>query len=137
MQEKYLKYVQWMLYGFMGISAILTVLFYLNPNPDMMLYWGYLLVILSIIVVLAISIMGMLKNPKGSKKVVIIIALMIILGFVSYAASTNTLSPDQLERYSITPSQVKLVGAGLLLTYFIMAGAVGVFIYTSLYKFFK
>jgi hypothetical protein len=59
------------------------------------------------------------------------------LVFFSYAVSENTLSQDQLDRYSMTPNQVRLVGAGLLMTYIIMAGAIGVFIYTSLYKFFK
>jgi NADH:ubiquinone oxidoreductase subunit 6 (subunit J) len=138
MTEKKLKYVQWLLYGIMAISAILTLLFYLNPGqPDLMLYWGYVLVIFSIVVTLTISFTNIIKNPKGSMKVVVIVAIMLILGFISYAISDNTLSTDQLEKYSLTPNGVRMVGAGLIMTYFIMIGAIGVFIYTSLIKFLK
>jgi len=135
--EKKLKLVQWLLYAFMGISVLLTILFYINSNPDMMLYWGYVLVILSLIVVLTISITNIVKNPKGSIKMLVIVAIMLIMGFISYAISDNTLSPDQLEKYSLTATGVKMVGASLIMTYMIMVGAIGVFLYTSLYRFLK
>jgi hypothetical protein len=130
MIEKRLKYVQWLLYALMGISALFIILFYLNSsNPDLILYWMYAIAIL--------SITGIVKNPKGSFKVVIIVGIGLLLGLISYAMSKNTLAPDQLEKYSLTPNNVRLVGAGLLMTYFIMIGAIGVFIYTSVIKYFK
>ena len=138
MTEKKFKYIQWMLYGLMAISAIFTILFYLNPSsPDILLYWGYALFIFSGIVVLTVSISGMLKNPKGSYKVLIIVGGIVVLAILSYALSSNTLTPIELEKYSITAKGVKMVGAGLLMTYFIGLGAIGVFIYTSLYRYFK
>jgi hypothetical protein len=137
MQEKNLKYVQWLLYGLMGISALLTLLFYINPKPDLMLYWGYFLAILSIVIVLGISLMQILKNPKGSLKTLITVGVIVFLALISYAISNNTLTPDQLERAKITANGVKMVGAGLIMTYLIMVIAIGVFIYTSLYKLFK
>jgi len=138
MDQKNFKRVQWLLYGLMAISAIFTLLFYLNPaNPDLILYWGYVLVILSGVIILTIVIAGIVKNPRGSGKVVVIAAIMLIVGFISYAISDNTLSPEQLEKYSLTPNGVRMVGAGLLMTYFIMIGAIGVFVYTSLIKFLK
>jgi len=138
MTEKKLKLVQWLLYGIMGISAIFTVLFYLNPsNPDLMLYWGYTLAIFSGVVTLATALTNIAKNPKGSIKVLIIVAIGLILGFISYAMSKNTLAPDQLEKYNLTPNNVRMVGAGLLMTYFIMLGAIGVFIYTSVIRYFR
>lgn len=138
MIEKRLKYVQWMLYGLMGITALLIVMFYMNSsNPDLILYWMYAIAILSIGIILAIVIAGIVKNPKGSIKVVIIVAIGLFLGLISYAMSKNTLAPDQLEKYNLTPNNVRMVGAGLLMTYFIMLGAIGVFIYTSVIKYFK
>ena len=138
MIEKKLKLVQWLLYGIMGISALFIVLFYLNPsNPDLILYWMYTIAILSLAIILAIVIAGIVKNPKGSGKVVVIVAIMLFLGLISYVMSKNTLAPDQLEKYNLTPNNVRLVGASLLMTYFIMAGAIGVFIYTSVIKYFK
>lgn len=138
MIEKRLKYVQWMLYGLMGITALLIVMFYMNSsNPDLILYWMYAIAIISIGIILAIVIAGIVKNPKGSIKVVIIVAIGLLLGLISYAMSKNTLAPDQLEKYNLTPNNVRMVGAGLLMTYFIMLGAIGVFIYTSVIKYFK
>ena len=137
MQEKNLKYVQWMLYGFMGISAFLVLLFYINSNPDLMLYWGYFLAILSIVLTLALSLVQIFKSGKGSMKTLITVGIIIVLALFSYMVSKNTLSPDQLERYSISANGVKMVGAGLIMTYIIMMIAVGVFIYTSIYRFLK
>jgi len=138
MIDKQLKYVQWLLYALMGISALFIVLFYLNSsNPDLILYWMYTIAILSLAIILAIVITGIVKNPKGSLKVVIIVGIGLLLGLISYAMSKNTLAPDQLEKYSLTPNNVRMVGAGLLMTYFIIIGAIGVFIYTSVIKYFK
>jgi hypothetical protein len=138
MKEKNFKYIQWLLYAIMGISALFTILFYMSPaNPDILLYWMYALLILSILVTLTSSLINMIKNPKGSLKIVGVVAIIIVLGFISYAASKNTLSPAMLEKYNITANGVKMVGAGLLMTYFIMIIAIGVFIYTSLSRFFK
>jgi len=138
MNERKFKLVQWLLYGIMGISAIFTLLFYLNPSsPDLILYWGYTLAILSGVIILTIVIGGIVKNPKGSMKVVIIVGIGLLLGLISYAMSKNTLAPDQLEKYDLTANGVKMVGAGLLMTYFIMVIAIGVFIYTSVIRYFK
>jgi hypothetical protein len=138
MIEKRLKYVQWLLFGLMGISALLIVIFYMNSsNPDLILYWMYTIAIISIAIILAIVIAGIVRNPKGSFKVLIIVAIGLLIGLISYALSKNTLAPDQLEKYNLTPNNVRLVGAGLLMTYFIMLGAIGVFIYTSVIKYFK
>jgi NADH:ubiquinone oxidoreductase subunit 6 (subunit J) len=138
MTEKKFKLIQWLLYGLMAISALFTVLFYFNPSsPDILLYWGYALVIFSGVVVLTVSINGMLKNPKGSYKVLLIVVGIFVLGILSYALSSNTLTPIELEKYSITAKGVKMVGAGLLMTYFIGIIAIGVFLYTALSRFIK
>ena len=138
MNEKKLKLIQWMLYILMGISALLTILFYFNPSsPDVLLYWGYILVIISGIVILAVSIGALLSNPKGSTKVLVVVVGMVLLAIVSYLLSSNTLTPTELERYSISPNGVRWVGAGLLMTYIIGLIAFGVFIYTSLSRFYK
>ncbi|MFA4863097.1 MAG: hypothetical protein WC605_04895 [Bacteroidales bacterium] len=138
MNEKNFKYVQWLLYGLMAISAIFVLLFYLNPaKPDLLLYWGYSLFIFAVVVTLTVSLVNIVKNPKGSVKVLVILAIILFLGFISYALSKNNLTPDQLEKYNITASGVKMVGTGLIMTYSIMAIAIGVFIYTSVIRIIK
>jgi NADH:ubiquinone oxidoreductase subunit 6 (subunit J) len=138
MNEKNFKYVQWLLYGLMAISALFVLLFYMNPaKPDLLLYWGYALFIFSVAVTLTVALIGIIQNPKGSVKVLVIIAIVLFLGFISYALSKNNLSPEQLEKYNITANGVRMVGTGLIMTYSIMVIAIGVFIYTSLIRFIK
>jgi uncharacterized membrane protein HdeD (DUF308 family) len=133
MKEKNFKYIQWLLYAIMGLSALFTILFYMSPaNPDLLLYWMYALLILSGVVTLASSLINIIKNPKGSLKIVGVIAIIIVLGIISYAVS-----PEMLEKYKISANGVKMVGAGLMMTYFIMIIAFGVFVYTSFSRFFK
>jgi NADH:ubiquinone oxidoreductase subunit 6 (subunit J) len=138
MNEKNFKYVQWLLYGLMAISALFVLLFYMNPaKPDLLLYWGYALFIFSVAVTLTVAFIGIIQNPKGSVKVLVIIGIVLFLGIISYALSKNNLSPEQLEKYNITAGGVRMVGAGLIMTYSIMAIAIGVFIYTSVIRFIK
>jgi hypothetical protein len=62
---------------------------------------------------------------------------MIVLGVLSYVMSSNTYGPAMLEKYQITANGVKMVGAGLIMTYLILAIAVGTLIYASVSKFLK
>ena len=138
MAEKKLKLIQWLLYALMAVSALLTIIFYMNPSsPDIILYWGYALVIFAIAVILIVSISSMLKNPKSSYKALVVVAGMILLAIITYALSKNTLTPNELEKYSISANGVKWVGAGLLTTYIIGIIAIGVFVYTSIYRILK
>jgi hypothetical protein len=138
MNERNFKLVQWLLYGLMGISAVLTIIFYINPaNPDIILYWGYILFFLSLGILLSISLINIIKNPKGSLKVMIIVAAMVIIGIIAYVLSKNTLNPIQMEKYGVSAGTVRMVGASLIMLYVIMAISIGVLIYTSLNKFFK
>jgi uncharacterized membrane protein len=138
MFEKKFKIIQWLLYGLMAISALLGILFYINPsNPDVLIYWGYALFIVAAVITLGLSLLNMIRNPKGSMKVLIIVAVMVVIAIISYAMSKNTLSPTDLEKYKISASSVRMVGAGLYMTYVITIVAIGVFIYTSISKFIK
>jgi len=138
MNEKKFKLVQWLLYGLMAVSALLTIIFYMNPsNPDIILYWGYILFIVAVAVTLIIALMNILKNPKASFKALLMVVAMVVVGFIAYSISKNTLTPTQMEKYHVTASTVKMVSAGLILTYLMMIVAVAVFIYTAISKFFK
>jgi hypothetical protein len=97
----------------------------------------YFLLILSGVVTLTLAGYNIFKNPKGSMKVVIVIGVIIVLGFLSYALSSNNYPQALLEKYNISANGVKMVGASLIMTYFIMIIAIGVFIYTSLSRLFK
>jgi hypothetical protein len=120
------------------LSALFVLLFYLSPsNPDMLLFWMYALLIFSGVIILSVSIFGMVKNPKGSYKALVYIVGIVILGILSYVFAKNSYGPDLLEKYNISASGVKMVGAGLTMTYFILAISIGTLLYSSVSKFFK
>ena len=138
MIDKYFKYVQWLLYLLMGLSALFVILFYISPsNPDMLLYWMYALLIFSGVVILGVSAYGMIKNPKGSYNAMIYLAALIVLGILTYVFAKNNYGPAMLEKYKISANTVKMVGAGLTMTYIILAFSIGVLIYSNVSKFFK
>jgi len=138
MGDKYFKYVQWLLYLLMGLSALFVIMFYISPsNPDLLLYWMYALLIFSIAVILSVSVFAMIKNPKGSYKALLAVAGLIVLALLTYLFSKNTYSPVLLEKYSISANTVRWVGAGLFTTYIILLIAIGTLIFASVSKFFK
>ncbi|MBP6872199.1 MAG: hypothetical protein KBC43_09340 [Bacteroidales bacterium] len=138
MTEKSFKYIQWLLYGLMAISAIFGIIYYIRPGSlDLLMYWGYILAVVAGVATLSLAFLQIFKNPKGSRKVLIIVGGMILIGIISWAMSKNTYSPAELERYKVTATGVKLVSTGLYMTYFIAIIAIGVFLYTSFSRFFN
>jgi hypothetical protein len=102
-----------------------------------MLYWMYALIILSGVVILGVSTYAMIKSPKGSYKVLIAVAGMVVLVLLTYLLSTNTYGPAMLEKYSISANGVRWVGAGLLTAYIFLAIAILSLIFSSVSKFLK
>ena len=138
MSDNMSKIVQWFLYAMLGLSALFGILFYTDTiSEDLLLYWGYILLIIVIVATLLAAIGNILLKPKGSLKVVIILAVMVVVGIISYALSSNELSAAQLEKMQITASTSKLVGAGLYFTYFMAAVALISIIYSAVSRMFK
>ncbi len=138
MKDKTAKLIQWLLLGMMGISALLGILFYVGvASTDIFLYWGYLLMVLSIAVTLFVMVIQFIKAPKGSRKLLYVLVLLVVLGIISYAISGNEFTAIYLEKYSITTKTSKIIGAALIFTYFVAAGTILTFIYTSVSRFFK
>ena len=139
MSDKLSKIVQWFLYLLLGLSAVMGILFFTNTggNVNLILFWGYFMFFLAIATLLLITGLNIMRNPKGSVKILIAVALMAVVFFISYSLSSNSFSPSQLEKMKITESTVRFVGAGLLILYVLGLGAIGVVIYTSIAKFLK
>ena len=139
MSDKLSKFVQWFLYLLLGLSAIMGVLFYTNTegNIELFLYWGYFLFILVLATTVLVAAMNVLQNPKGSVKLLIALALMAIIFFISYSVSTNTFTPAMLEKMDTSATTVRFVGAGLFILYVMGVGAIAVILYTTVAKLFK
>lgn len=139
MSEKLSKLVQWFLYLLLGLTTILGVIFFFDPeaNIDLLIYWGYFLLILVTATTLIVSLIGILKNPKASIKLLIVLAGMAIVFFISYSLSKNTFSSSFLEKQEVTVTTVRIVGAGLYVLYLFGLGAILAIIYSTISRVFK
>ena len=138
MSDKLSKVVQWFLYLMLGVSALLGILFYLGTvSVNLILTWGYILLGLTILATLIAAFSNILLKPKGSLKILIILAAMVIVAIVSYALSTNEFTNAQLEKMQITEATSKMVGAGLFFTYFLAIVALLSIVYSAVSRMFK
>lgn len=77
------------------------------------------------------------RNPKGLVKFLIILAILVALGFVAYALSSNSFTIEDMQRLKTTERESRLVGAGLIFTYFIGGLTILALFVSSVLSFFK
>lgn len=135
---------------FKGVSIILIVIaaiyqiviFYQGDSPsdsvlDGYFYVAYIAFGISALFAILFPIIQTVSNPKDAVKSLIGLVFVVALGFVAYAISDNSFTPDQLDKMETTVETSRLVGAGLIYTYFVFVLAVGAIIYASISSIFK
>ena len=138
MSDTLSKVVQWFLYAMLGVSALFGALFYADIiSENLLLNWGYFLLGLTILATLIAAFGNILLKPKGSLKILLILAVMVIVAVVSYFLSTNEFTAAQLEKLDITETTSRMVGAGLFFTYFLAAVALLAIVYSAVSRMFK
>ena len=122
----------------LAVSALLAILFYVDAiSDDVLIYWGYFLVILTAVITILFPIWFMIKNPKNSIKIFIGIGMMVVLAIIAYSLSQVGFSDRRLEELEVTADTAHYVGAGLIFTYILAALAVLSIIYASISRIFK
>ena len=122
----------------LAISALLALLFYIDAiSDDVLIYWGYFLVILTAAITILFPIAFLILNPKNSIKIFIGIGLMVVIAIIAYSLATVGFSDLELEKFGITSGTAKYVGAGLIFTYILATLAVLSIIYASISRIFK
>lgn len=122
----------------LAISALLAVLFFAGAiADDILIYWGYFLLILTAVITIIFPIVQMVLNPRNSIKIFIAIGLMVVIGIISYALSTSGIPELTMEKLGTNAETVKIVGAGLIFTYIMFGLAVLAIIYASISRIFK
>lgn len=101
----------WVAYIAFGISALFAVLF---------------------------PVIHTVSNPKDAIKSFIGLAVVVALWFVAYYGfAGNAFTPIQLEKMEVTVEASRMVGAGLIFTYFVFGMAVLAIIYAGISSIFK
>ena len=85
---------KWIFGALALVTVVLAVIFYLNlkneGNTNMILNWGYILIILGIVIaILSVIISGVVKGIN-LKKILIALAAIVIIGVVAYIMSRGS-----------------------------------------------
>ncbi len=138
MTDKSSKILQWLLGLLLAISALLGILFYANVVSDnLVMYWAYILVALTAIITIVAPIIYFLFNLKSAIKFLITLGVMVVLAIIAYSIAGNEFTVNQLAKMESTVEASKIVGAGLIFTYFLASLAVLSIVYASISRFFK
>ena len=86
---------------------------------------------------LLFSIYQVAKNPKGSMKSIIGFGALLVLFFVLYSMADGDVSSPLYEKFGITPTQSKLISAGLSTTYIALGAALLAFVFSEVRNLFK
>ena len=138
MIDKLSKYISWVLYGLLAVSVVLAILFYSNSlGESSLMRWAYILLISTLVLTLASPIYGFIQQPTNVLKLLVMLGIFAVLALIAYSLAGNTFSDARLTALETTAETSKLVGMGILFTYFVGSIAILAIIYSGLSKFFK
>ncbi len=138
MVDKLSKYVGWVLYVLMAVSAVLAVLFYTESiESSKFLQWSYVLLISGVVIAVGSPIYGFILAPKNAVKLLVILVVVAIIGFIAYSIAGNSYSETKLELLKVTEQTSRNVGMGIIFTYIAFAIASLAILFSSVLKIFK
>lgn len=155
-QKLFIRIAEIFFFALMAISVILTVIFYLNIGNvnandllpkriadmgitlDYLLWWAYLLSVLSVIFAIGFPAIQIFANPKAGLKALAAVVGIGVLMFVAYQLGDDTImeiagynGPDNV------PSRLKMTDMAIFSMYAMVAGSVIALLYSEISKLFK
>jgi Ca2+/Na+ antiporter len=120
--SKFIKYLSYILFG---LTAIITILFFLDDKGmlDTFLGYAYILLGFAIISAVGLPLLNMLKNPKGLKSMLKNLLVIVVVVVLAYLLASGDPLKTTLETEP-TASTLKLTDTGLIITYFLFAASV-------------
>ena len=154
MDAKTTKFIQFLMYGLLGVSVIMIIAFYFGGTDsitfasgkeyaypsftDNMIYWTYALFGVALITSLVFPLISMAGNIKSAKNTLIgIVALFVVIGVAYVLASGAMPTFHNAEKFNITESISKNVGTMLFTTYLLGGIAILGIVFSSFSKSFK
>lgn len=114
-----------------------------SPQGDIFytsLYITVILLVLSVAAAVLLSLFQVVSNPKGALKGLLGFGILIVLFFVFYAmsdgAATGSLG-ETIEKFEVSESVSKIIGAGIRLTLFLGVGSVILMVILEVWNYFK
>lgn len=102
---------------------------------DVGLWISYILFIGAVAGMAVYSLINMLRDTKNAKGTLIGVGVLVGLFLLTFLLSSNELLPKYVD-LGISPTQSKMIGAGLLLAYIIGFGTIAIAVYSEVRKIF-
>jgi len=99
--------------------------------------WCYILLGVATATAIIFPIITMAGNPKKAKSAVIGIAALVIICGISYSLGGNEEVMDTNAKLLADSTTSQVSEGGLIATYVLLAGAIGVIIFSEVSKIFK
>lgn len=126
------------LYVLLGLSAVLSVLFFMDiVSEGMLIDWCYILLGIATLTAIVFPIMTMAQNPKNAKNALIGIVGLAVIFALGYFMAGDEEVFDASAKLLADASTSQLSEAGLNAFYILGLGAIGVIIFSEVSKIFK
>ncbi|MBK6640880.1 MAG: hypothetical protein KBH11_08020 [Bacteroidia bacterium] len=102
---------------------------------DVGLWISYILFVGAVAGMAVYSLINMLRDTKNAKGTLIGVGVLVGLFLLTFLLSSNELLPKYVD-LGISPTQSKMIGAGLLLAYIIGFGTIAIAVYSEVRKIF-
>ncbi|MCW8898868.1 MAG: hypothetical protein OQJ96_02800 [Flavobacteriales bacterium] len=126
------------LYVLLGLSAVLSVLFFADiVSEGMLINWCYILLGIATLTAIVFPIMTMAQNPKNAKNALVGIIGLAVVFALGYVMAGDEEVFDASAKLLADKSTSQLSEAGLNAFYILGLGAIGVIIFSEVSKIFK
>ena len=127
------------LYVLMGVSALLTILFYtgiITESP--FIIWAYFLFGIAVTITLAFAVIQVFGSAKSMKRALMSIGILILLVFISWLlASPEIPTFTGIDKFNLTHVASRNIGTGLYMVYILAIIAIGSMIYSEVANIFR
>ncbi|HRN40540.1 MAG TPA: hypothetical protein PK649_00530 [Vicingus sp.] len=126
------------LIALMGLSAILSILFFVGViSEGLLLTWCYVLFGIAAIAAIVFPLINMVQNPKGAKNALIGVVALVVVFALGYAMASGEES-FTIDGVLLADSATsKLSEAGLIAFYIMGAAAIAAVVYAEVSKMLK
>jgi hypothetical protein len=129
MNDKVNKILQYILYGFLAVSTVLFVIFYIKGESmttgeegsmiDTVAYWAYILIGIAVLLIIIFPIMNFIKHPKTALVFLGVVLVFAILYGISYIFASGSIEGNIYEKLDITEGISRFIGTCMITTYVI------------------
>ena len=137
MKDNISKNLEYMLYGLLGLSVLLSLLFYVELiGETMLLNWAYGLILVSALAAIIFPIIYLIQNPTNAKGALIAVLALAVVAGISYGLASDEVLL-KYEKYGVDESTSRNVGMGIIATYILGALSSGLIICFGVLRMFK